>query len=158
MTMLPSLSSFLSRIPPVVPPSLPPLSLLISTDTLAELMTSSIETISGGGGGGIEVQHLLDSHFLLYSLRQSMYSLILNQGNLFKELLDGFRNMTLTEIVYYIAFISTTYWCWRDLSYKKSIRKIKETHAISPKMVKRIETVLFIVVMILFQDVDNVSG
>ena len=110
MTMLPSLSSFLSRIPPVVPPSLPPLSLLISTDTLAELMTSSIETISGGGGGGggIEVQHLLDSHFLLYSLRQSMYSLILNQGNLFKELLDGFRNMTLTEIVYYIAFISTT--------------------------------------------------
>jgi hypothetical protein len=153
--MFPTLSSFLSSIPPLSP-IVPPLSLIVSTDTLAELVTETIGNIAGSGG--IEVQHLLDSHFILYSLRQTMYSLILNQGNLFKELLDGFRNMTLTELIYYLAFLSTTYWCWKDLSYKKSIQKIKETHAISPNMVKRIEMFLFIVVMILFQDVDNATG
>jgi hypothetical protein len=147
--MFPTLSSFLSSIPPLSP-IVPPLSLIVSTDTLAELVTETIGNIAGSGG--IEVQPIL------YSLRQTMYSLILNQGNLFKEFLDGFRNMTLTELIYYLAFLSTTYWCWKDLSYKKSIQKIKETHAISPNMVKRIEMFLFIVVMILFQDVDNATG
>lgn len=150
MTLLPICSSFLSRISSSVlaMPLIPP---VVSTERLGEWVTTSI-------GGGMEVQHVLDSHFLMYSLRQTMYGLVLNQGNLFKEILDGFRNMTVTEIVYYAVFLSATYWCWKDMAYKKSTQKIKETRAISPKMVKRIETFLFIVVMILFQDVDNATG
>lgn len=154
MTLLPVCSSFLSRISSSVL-AMPSVPSVVSTERLGEWVTTSI---GNGFGGGMEVQHVLDSHFLMYSLRQTMYGLILNQANLFKEILDGFRNMTVTEIVYYAVFLSATYWCWKDMSYKKSTQKIKETQAISPKMVKHIETILFIVVMILFQDVDNATG
>lgn len=173
MTLSP-ISSFVSRLMattasfPSAMPSLPSLP-SVPLDALGEWMKTNAGNIGNGinvaaasaatgAGGGLEVQQVLDVHFLLYSLRQTMYGLILNQGNLFKEILDGGRNMTVTEIVYYTAFLSATYWCWRDLSYKKSTQKIKETRAISPKTVKQIETLLIIVVMILFQDVDNATG
>lgn len=160
MTLLPVCSSFLSRVSSSVL-AMPSVPSVVSTERLGEWVTTSIGNMGNGFngfGGGMEVQHVLDSHFLMYSLRQTMYGLILNQGNLFKEILDGFRNMTVTEIVYYAVFLSATYWCWKDMAYKKSTQKIKETQAISPKTVKRIETFLFIVVMILFQDVDNATG
>ena len=32
------------------------------------------------------MQHLLNSHFLLYSLRQNLYSMVLNQSHIYKEI------------------------------------------------------------------------
>ena len=145
--ILPSPSSFLMS-------SLDKLPSLDKLSSLGEIVPMDLINV----GGGVGLQNMLNSHFLLYSLRQNVYGMILTQSNLYKELLEGFKNMTYTEIMYYGIFVSAACFFLKDMSYKKSMEKIKENQVISYKMVKIVETVLFVVMMVLFQDVGNATG
>jgi hypothetical protein len=110
----------------------------------------------GGGGGG--VQTLLNSHFVLYTLRQSLYTVILNQANVMRELLGTFQSVTLSDAVYYAVLMMTAGLFWNDLTYKKSTQRLLAAGAISRDTVRALEAVLFVVIMVLFQDVDVATG
>jgi hypothetical protein len=114
----------------------------------------------GGGGGG--VQTLLNSHFVLYTLRQSLYTVILNQANVMRELLGTFQSVTLSDAVYYAVYYAvlmmTAGLFWNDLTYKKSTQRLLAAGAISRDTVRALEAVLFVINMVLFQDVDVATG
>ena len=112
--------------------------------------------VEGGGGGG--VQTLLNSHFVLYTLRQSLYTVILNQANVMRELLGTFQSVTLSDAVYYGVLMMTAGLFWNDLTYKKSTQRLLAAGAISRDTVRALEAVLFVVIMVLFQDVDVATG
>lgn len=104
------------------------------------------------------MQHLLNSHFLLYSLRQNLYSMVLNQSHIYKEIAAMFRNITELDIFYYSIFAFTIVLFWKDLPYKKSTQKIIKNGVISRDNVRFIEMFVFVIMMVLFQDVDNATG
>ena len=104
------------------------------------------------------MQQLLNSHFILYSLRQSLYSLVLNQSHIFKEISAAFHSITILDIFYYSIFSMTMVLFWKDLSYKRSTKKIVDNGIITPNIVRKIEMCILVIVMILFQDVDNATG
>jgi len=104
------------------------------------------------------MRHILNSHFLLYSLRQNLYSIVLNQSHIYKEIASIFRNITELDIFYYSVFACTIMLFWKDLSYKKSTQKIIQNGVISRDIVRRIEMLVFVITMVLFQDVDNATG
>ena len=104
------------------------------------------------------MQQLLNSHFLMYSLRQNLYSVVLNQSHIYKEIASVFRNITELDIFYYSIFACTILLFWKDLSYKKSTQKIIQNGVISRDTVRRIEMLVFVITMVLFQDVDNATG
>lgn len=104
------------------------------------------------------MQQLLNSHFILYSLRQSLYSLVLNQSHIYKEIYAAFTSVTILDVFYYSVFMMTMVLFWKDLSYKRSTKKIVDNGIITPTIVRKIEMCILVIVMILFQDVDNATG
>lgn len=104
------------------------------------------------------MQQLLNSHFILYSLRQSLYSLVLNQSHIYKEIYAAFTSVTILDVFYYSVFMMTMLLFWKDLSYKRSTKKIVDNGIITPTIVRKIEMCILVIVMILFQDVDNATG
>ena len=105
-----------------------------------------------------EILQLLNSHFILYSLRQNLYSLVLNQSHIFKEIYAAFHSITILDIFYYSIFSMTMVLFWKDLSYKRSTKKIVDNGIITPTIVRNIEMAIFVIMMVLFQDVDNATG
>ena len=104
------------------------------------------------------MQQLLNSHFILYSLRQNLYSLVLNQSHIFKEIYAAFTSITILDVFYYSIFTMTMVLFCKDLSYKRSTKKIVDNGIITPNIVRNIEVCIFVIMMILFQDVDNATG
>ena len=104
------------------------------------------------------MQQLLNSHFILYSLRQNLYSLVLNQSHIFKEIYSAFTSVTILDVVYYSIFTMTMVLFCKDLSYKRSTKKIVDNGIITPNIVRNIEVFIFVIMMVLFQDVDNATG
>ena len=104
------------------------------------------------------MQQLLNSHFILYTLRQNLYSLVLNQSHIFKEIYAAFTSITILDVFYYSVFMMTMLLFWKDLSYKRSTKKIVDNGIITPHIVRKIEMCILVIVMILFQDVDNATG
>jgi len=105
-----------------------------------------------------EIQQLLNSHFILYTLRQNLYSLVLNQSHIYKEIYAAFTSITILDVFYYSIFAMTMVLFCKDLSYKRSTKKIIANGIITPQIVRNIEIFIFIIMMILFQDVDNATG
>jgi len=105
-----------------------------------------------------EILQLLNSHFILYSLRQNLYSLVLNQSHIYKEIYAAFTSITILDVFYYSVFMMTMVLFWKDLSYKRSTKKIVDNGIITPHIVRNIEMAIFVIMMILFQDVDNATG
>ena len=104
------------------------------------------------------IQQLLNSHFILYSLRQNLYSLVLNQSHIYKEIYAAFTSITILDVFYYSIFTMTMVLFCKDLSYKRSTKKIVENGIITPNIVRNIEMFIFVIMMVLFQDVDNATG
>ena len=104
------------------------------------------------------MQQLLNSHFILYSLRQNLYSLVLNQSHIFKEIYAAFTSITILDVFYYSIFTMTMVLFCKDLSYKRSTKKIVDNGIITPNIVRNIEVFIFVIMMVLFQDVDNATG
>ena len=65
------------------------------------------------------MQQILNSHFILYTIRQNLYSMVLNQSHIYKEIAAMFRNITELDIFYYSIFAFTIVLFWKDLPYKK---------------------------------------
>ena len=114
--------------------------------------------ISNQEASGGNMQQLLNSHFILYSLRQNLYSLVLNQSHILKEISAAFTSITILDVFYYSIFAMTMVLFCKDLSYKRSTKKIIANGIITPQIVRNIETFIFVIMMILFQDVDNATG
>ena len=104
------------------------------------------------------MQQILNSHFILYTIRQNLYSMVLNQSHIFKEIAAMFRNITELDIFYYSIFAFTIVLFWKDLPYKKSTQKNMKNGVISRDNVRFIEMFVFVIMMVLFQDVDNATG
>jgi len=104
------------------------------------------------------MQQLLNSHFILYTLRQNLYSLVLNQSHIFKEIYAAFTSITILDVFYYSVFMMTMLLFCKDLSYKRSTKKIVDNGIITPHIVRNIEVFVLVIMMILFQDVDNATG
>jgi hypothetical protein len=104
------------------------------------------------------MQQLLNSHFILYTLRQNLYSLVLNQSHIYKEIYAAFTSITILDVFYYSVFMMTMLLFCKDLSYKRSTKKIVDNGIITPTIVRNIEVFVLVIMMILFQDVDNATG
>jgi hypothetical protein len=133
----------------IVPQSIVPQSMVHHSLLLAEV---SNQDVSG------EMQQLLHSHYIMYTLRQNLYSLVLNQSHIYKEIYATFTSITILDVFYYSVFAMTIFLFSKDLSYKRSTQKIIDNGIITRNFVRNLETFILIIVMILFQDVDNATG
>ena len=128
----------------------------VSTTQLFEEVLQGKEAMSLWEGN---VQQLMNSHYTMYTLRQSLYTWILNQSELFKEMISTSQSTNLTHAFYFGVLVVTVVMFVGDLKYKKkSVKRVLQI-GVSNKNAKRvIETTLLFVMMVLFQNVDVATG